>query len=304
MDFDDLDIFRAVARGGGFRKAARLTDRSVSTISTGIARLEARLGVRLFQRTTRSVRLTEVGEQVLARLGPALDEVSAALDVVNAFRDTPRGKLRLNVPGAVMRGVLPPLLMAFLNAYPEIDVELTVDENLVDIFGAGADAGIRYGETLEQDVIAIPLGPRRQEIGLAAAPSYLARRGTPTHPRELLKHDCLKMRFPDGRPLHWEFEKNGQSLRIEPRARLIVTTSASNTAIEMALAGMGFVRAFEDWLRPMIADGRLLPVLRDWWPAFEGPWLYYAGRRQVPTPLRAFVDFVKAQGFSESSFSA
>jgi DNA-binding transcriptional LysR family regulator len=258
-----------------------------------VSRLETQLGVRLLNRTTRSVTLTEAGARLLDKLVPALGEVEAALDVVNGFRDRPAGTLRLNVPGAVARAVLPPIAEAFLRAYPDIRLEVTVDDKFVDILAAGADAGIRYDERLEQDMIAVPIGPRIQRCAGAAAPAYLAEHGTPRHPRQLLNHACIRMRFTSGAMVDWEFERDGEVVKLDPAGRLVVTAGAAEMAIGAAEAGLGVIFLFEEWLRPSFDSGRLVPVLKPWWPSFSGPFLYYPSRRFMPAPLRAFVDFIK-----------
>ncbi len=210
MDFSDLGAFVAVARAGGFRQGARASGTSASGLSEAVRRLEARLGVRLLNRTTRSVVPTEAGQGLLERLGPALSEVEAALDVVNTYRDRPAGALRLNVPVSAARLVLPKIVPPFLAAYPDIRLEVIAEEGFVDVLAAGCDAGIRYGERLEQDMIAVPIGPRAQRFATAAAPAYLDRYGRPEHPRDLLGHRCLQGRFPSGAMMTWEFERDGE----------------------------------------------------------------------------------------------
>jgi len=296
IDLGDLSAFVAVARAGGFRDAARLSDSSASGLSDAVRRLEARLGVRLLNRTTRSVVPTEAGSSLLARLDPVLTEVESALDVVNGFRDTPAGTLRLNVPMSAARLVLPAIVPRFLAAYPEIKLEVTAEESFVDVLAAGCDAGIRYEERLEQDMVAVPIGPRVQRLAAAASPDYLARRGRPDHPRDLLQHACLRGRFPSGAMIDWQFERDGESLTVDPSGPLLVQIGAAvDLAVDAAVAGTGIVYLFEDWLKPYIARGELEPVLEEWWPRFSGPYLYYAGRRLLPAPLRAFVDFIKRQ---------
>lgn len=251
--------------------------------------------MRLLHRSTRSVAPTEAGARLLERLAPALGEVTAALDVVNGFRERPAGTLRLNVPMSAARLVLPAIVPPFLQAYPDIRVEVAVDESFVDVLAAGCDAGIRYGERLEQDMIALPIGPRTQRIATAAAPPYLARRGMPTHPSDLLRHDCLLGRFPSGAMPAWEFQRGSERVTIKPSGPLLVQLGGGvDLAIDTARAGGGVVHIFEDWLRPHLDSGDLVPVLPDWWQSFSGPFLYYPGRRQLPAPLRAFVDFVRA----------
>jgi DNA-binding transcriptional LysR family regulator len=296
VDLADLNAFVAVARARGFRDGARASGVSASALSEAVRRLEAQLGVRLFHRTTRSVAPTEAGGRLLERLGPALREVETALDVVNGFRDRPAGTLRLNVPVSAARLVLPAIVPGFLAAYPEISLEVMAEDSLVDVLAAGCDAGIRYDERLEQDMVAVPIGPRVQRFAIAAAPSYLDRCGRPEHPRDLLGHACLRSRFSSGAMLTpWEFERDGEVVRVDPVGRLLVNLgAATDLAVDAAIAGAGIIYLFEGWLRPHLNSGELEPVLEPWWQRFPGPFLYYPGRRLVPAPLRAFVDFVKA----------
>ncbi|OZI34302.1 LysR family transcriptional regulator [Bordetella genomosp. 10] len=294
-DLNDLSAFAAVAGAGGFRDAARAHDTSASRLSDAIRRLEAQMGVRLLHRTTRSVSLTEAGRELLTRLEPALAEMQSALDAVNGFRDRPAGTLRLNVPVSVARLVLPAIVSPFLAAYPDIRLDVVAEESFVDILAQGCDAGIRYGERLEQDMIAVPIGPRRQRMAAAAAPAYLARRGSPAHPRDLMNHACLRGRFPSGNMAAWEFERDGETVRIDAAGPLVVLIGGGiDLAVDAAVGGSGIVYLFEQWLRPHLDSGALAPVLEPWWLAFRGPFLYYSGRRFMPAPLKAFVDFVKA----------
>jgi len=292
---EDLSAFVAVAREGGFRGAARATGTSASRLSEALRRLETQLGVRLLQRTTRNVALTDAGARLLERLAPALAEVASALDVVNGFRDRPAGRLRLNVPVNVARTVLPRIVPAFLAAYPDICVEVTAQDRFVDLVAEGCDAGIRYEERLEQDMIAVPIGPRRQRFALAAAPGYLDARGRPTHPRELLDHRCLRFRHVSGVEPSWHFERDGETVTVKPEGPLVVEVGAAiEVAVAAAVAGNGILFLFEDWLQPWFDRGELEPVLTPWWPSFSGPFLYYHGRRHLPAPLRAFIDFTAA----------
>src|SRR5579863_10007962 len=206
----DLNAFVSVARARGFRDGARASGVSASGLSEAVRRLEAQLGLRLLNRTTRSVVLTEAGERLLARLTPALSEVEAAIDVAHSSRDRPAGTLKLNVPVSAARLVLCSIVPRFLAAYPDIRVEVIAEESFVDVLAAGCDAGIRYDERLEQDMIAVPIGPRVQRFATAAAPAYLDRRGRPAHPRELLSHDCIRGRFSSAVTMSWEFERSGQ----------------------------------------------------------------------------------------------
>lgn len=295
-DLGDLTAFMAVARAGGFRDAARASGTSASTLSEAVRRLETKIGVRLLNRTTRSVAPTEAGARLLDRLGPALVEVEAALDVVNGFRDRPAGTLRLNVPVSAARLVLPRIVPPFLAAYPDILLEVIAEDSFVDVLASGCDAGIRYDERLEQDMIAIPIGPRKQRFATAASPEYLDRHGRPTHPRQLLDHVCIRGKFQSGALNEWEYERNGEIVKIEPTGPLIVRIgAATDLAVDAAIAGTGVICLFEDWLRPHLDSGALQPVLEPWWQRFSGPFLYYPGRRHLPAPLRAFVDFISAK---------
>ena len=293
-DLADLQAFLSVARAGGFREGARAAGTSASGLSEAVRRLEAKLGVRLLHRTTRSVRPTEVGARLIDRLGPALGEVEAALDVVNDFRDRPAGTLRLNVPVSAARLVLPRIVPPFLAVYRDIALEILAEDSFVDVLAAGCDAGIRYDERLEADMIAVPIGPRVQRFATAASPAYLRRHGYPEHPRDLLGHACLRGRFASGTRPVWEFERDGEIVRIDPRGPLLVSIgAATDLAVDAAVAGTGIISLFEDWLRPHLESGALEPVLKPWWQTFSGPFLYYPGRRLVPAPLRAFIDFIK-----------
>ena len=294
-DLGDLNAFLTVARARGFRDGARASGVSASGLSEAVRRLETQLGVRLLHRTTRSVVPTEPGERLLERLGPALAEVQAALDVVNSFRDRPVGTLRLNVPVVAARLTLPTIVPAFLAKYPEIRLEVIAEDSFVDVLAAGCDAGIRYDERLEQDMIAVPIGPRAQRFATAASPAYLDRRGRPQHPRELLEHACLRGRFASGAMAPWEFECNGEVVKVDPTGPLLVQVGAAiDLVVDAAIAGTGIVSLFEDWLRPHLDSGALEPILERWWQPFSGPFLYYPGRRLLPAPLRAFVDFIKS----------
>ncbi|WP_158915469.1 LysR family transcriptional regulator [Caulobacter sp. S45] len=293
-DLNDLSAFVAVAQAGGFRDAARARGVSASSLSEAVRRLETKLGVRLLNRTTRSIAPTEAGARLLERLGPALGEVQAAMDVVNAFRDRPAGTLKLNVPATVARLVLPAIVTPFLKAYPDIRLEVIVEDGFVDVLAAGCDAGVRYDERLEQDMIAVPIGPRVQRFATAASPAYLDAHGRPEHPRDLLAHACLRGQFASGAKPTWEFERDGDVVRVDPVGPLVVQPGgAVDLVVGAAVAGLGVIHLFEEWLRPHLDSGALEPVLASWWQAFSGPFLYYPGRRHLPAPLRAFVDFIK-----------
>ncbi len=292
FDLQEINAFVAVASHGGFRGAARKTGASASQLSEAVRRLETRLGLRLLNRTTRSVSTTMAGQRLLEQLTPALNAIESALDVANHFRDRPAGRLKLNVPMAASRLVLPRILPPFLAAYPEIQVEVIVEDQFVDLLRSGCDAGIRYDDGMDQDMVAIPIGPRRQGMALAASPAYLAAHGRPRRPEDLLRHACLRGRFSSGALPPWTFEKQGKVVTVDPYGPLIVNLgAAADLAVDAAVAGAGLVYLFEDWLRPYFERGELTPVLQGWWPSFSGPALYYPGRRYLPAPLRALVEF-------------
>ena len=294
LRLDDVSVFLAVCEARGFRAAAKRLGLSPSSVSDKVAQFEARLGVPLLIRTTRSVVPTEAGRVLAQRLSPVLVETRAALQDAASSQQEIRGLLRLNVTGAVMVDILPPLIDRFLAAHPGVRVEIMVDDRLVDVTAAGCDAGIRYGEHLAQDMIAVPIGPPRQRAALAAAPSYLRRRGVPLHPRDLLDHDCIRLRFSSGALVEWEFARGAEVVAIDPPGRLVVGVNGAAGAIELARAGHGLIYVFENWLDPYLRTGELAPVLPEWWAGFGGPLLYFSNRF-MPAPLRAFVDLVRAE---------
>ncbi|MCX4176852.1 MULTISPECIES: LysR substrate-binding domain-containing protein [Paraburkholderia] len=291
-DLSDLKAFVAVTRARGFRHAALTGGVSASSLSEAVRRLEQQLGVRLLNRTTRSVTPTEAGQRLFERLAPAFGEITIALDAVNLFRESPTGTLRLNVPSIAAREILPALLSRFLAAHPGITVDVGTNDTFIDILAAGFDAGIRYDERLERDMIAVPIGPRVQHFVAAAAPSYLAARGIPQHPGELLNHACIGHRFDSGVLATWEFKRGDDVVRIEPNGPMIASVIELERGA--ATAGLGIVYSFDEFLRPAIEQGALVPVLGEWCQTFTGPFLYYPSRTHMPAPLRAFVDFILA----------
>ena len=293
LPLSDLDAFTAIARERSFRAAARKRGVSPSSLSDSLRRLEERLGVRLLNRTTRSVTPTEAGERLLERLAPALGEVVSALGQLDSFKDSPAGTLRLNVPTIAARLFMPDLVSRFLALYPQIKLEVLGEDDFIDVVAAGYDAGIRYDERLERDMIAVPIGPRRQRYITAAAPGYLAKRGTPSHPRDLLDHDCIRHRFLSRAPFAWEFDRGEESLLLSVTGPLVA--NSIEMEVGAAVAGLGVIRTFEEVLAPAINRGELVPIMEDWVTEFSGPFLYYASRKHMPPALRAFVDFVKAE---------
>ena len=210
-----------------------------------------------------------------------------------AFVSGPPARLRLNVPVSAARLVLPRIVPPFLAAYPDIRLDIVAEDRFVDMLAAGCDAGIRCDERLEQDMIAVPIGPRRQRFATAASPAYLNCCGRPEHPRELLKHACLRNRFSSGAMPVWTFERDGEPVKVDPGGPLVVQAgAATDLAVDAAVAGAGVIHLFEDWLRPFIDSGALEPVLQPWWQTFSGPFLYHPSRHHLPAPLRAFVDFI------------
>src|ERR1700733_7150507 len=288
-DLRDLDAFVAVARTRNFRRAAQQEHVSVSSLSQRLRDLEERLGVRLMNRTTRSVALTEAGELLLARVGPAMSEVAKALDQVRGLRGVPSGRLRINAPPPVIDLVLAPMAGPFLLAYPQIDLEIVSDSSFVDIVAAGFDAGVRYGEHLAQDMIAVSLG-EPQRYAVVASPQYIAQHGRPKHPKDLLNHAGIRPRFGRGAIPDWEFEKAGRIVKVSPPGKLIANYPA--LARRAALDGVGFWPTFEGYVREDLQSGALVSVLDDWCAPFPGPFLYYPSRHRLPPALGALVAFV------------
>lgn len=292
-DLSAARAFVAVANSGGFREAAKATGISASSLSGAVKRLEDQLGIRLLNRTTRSVVTTEAGGHVLEKLLAAMADVEAALDRANDYREMPRGTIRLNVPVNAARLVLPRILPGFTRAFPGVSVEIVVEHGFVDILAADCDAGIRYDERLTKNMVALPIGPARQRFATAASPAYLARYGKPEHPRDLLDHACLPARLAGGAIAPWAFERDGDVVEIQPTGPLAVDVNAIDLAVYAAIEECGIVHLFEDWLRPALDGGALEAVLMPWWQTFSGPYLYYHGRDHVPAPLKAFIGFVQ-----------
>lgn len=288
---DDLSIFLAVVDARGFRAAAKRLGLSASSVSEKISQLEAELGVPLLTRTTRSVSPTDAGRELADRISPLLKEVGLALDDTVGSHGEVRGTLKLNVPGAVMVDILPELIADFMALHPQIRVDLVMENRLVDIVAAGCDAGIRYGEHLAQDMIAVPIGPPSQCLALAASPAYLEQKPLPSEPAQLLDHDCIRMRFSSGLLVPWELQRGDDIVTVDPPARLLVDVDAVQAAIGLSRSGRGIIATFGNWLQPHFESGALVPVLEDWWQWFDGPRLYFYSRF-MPTPLRAFLDFL------------
>lgn len=290
-DLNDLDCFVSVAEARSFRKAAANRSASPSALSEAVRRLETALGLRLLNRTTRSVTPTPAGQRLLERLSPALRAVNEAVEDLDSRRGELGGTLKLNVPTVVAELVLPGILARFLAAHPAIHVEVTADNAFIGVLAAGFDAGVRYDESVERDMIAIPLGPREQRMVTAASPAYLKCNGVPKHPDELLDHALIRYRFASGFLPPWEFSKDGTIRKISGRGPLVTNQIAIQ--IDAAAAGLGIMQTFEGFLSAAIKAKRLMPILEDWSDRFSGPFLYFANRQHMPHALRSFIDFIK-----------
>jgi DNA-binding transcriptional LysR family regulator len=285
-----LVIFAAVARHSSFQKTAVETGMSTSAVSHAIRGLEERLGVSLFNRTTRSVALTDAGQRLLERLQPALRDVGDALEEMNNFRTTPTGTLRINTSRAAAHLLITPLLPRFLATYPDIHIEIVDEDGLVDVVGAGFDAGVRFEETIPEDMIGVPIGNARR-FAAVGTPGYFERHSIPEQPGDLLHHDCIRYRFPSGRVFKWEFEKGNAKIGIDVKGR--ITLGDQGLAARAALDGIGLAFVLEDFVTDAIEDGRLVRVLSDWCPRFPGFMLYYPRQRRMPSALRAFIDIAR-----------
>jgi DNA-binding transcriptional LysR family regulator len=290
VDPGDLAPFLAVARHRSFRRAAVDMATSASALSHAVRALETRLGLRLFNRTTRSVALTEVGERLFQRVQPAFQEVALALDELDVFRDTPTGLLRLNGSSIAIRIVLAPLVARFLAAYPRIKVEMVADPSLGDVVAGGFDAGVRFGERIAADMIAIPIGPP-QRSAVVGSPDYFNHWPKPVAPTDLKALPCIRYRFQSGAYYDWEFEAAGAEVSIEVDGP--ITLGDQDLMLEPALAGLGLAYLFEGQVADLLAAGRLMRVLEDWCPEYPGFYLYYPSRRQLPPAMQSFVDFVR-----------
>ncbi|MGT2445299.1 LysR family transcriptional regulator [Ensifer adhaerens] len=286
----DLSPFLALARHQSFRRAADEIGCTPSALSHALKALEERLDLRLFNRTTRSVALTEAGELLLARVAPAFRDIEDALDDLNNFRGAPIGRLRFNTARASAKMVLLPVVARFLESHPKVNIEIVVDNDLVDMVSEGFDAGVRFGEIVAQDMIAVPIGPR-QRTAIVATPSFFERHARPTAPEHLKALSCIGLRFGSGRLYAWEFERGGVEVQVEVTGALIVDDQ--DMMVDAALLGAGIAFAFEDQVRALIDEGKLVRVLEDWCPYYGGFYLYYPSRRQMPAALRAFVDFAR-----------
>ena len=289
---DGLLAFCKVAEHRGFTAAAAALEVSPSALSQAIRHLEVRLGARLLNRNTRSVSLTEAGEAYLSRIGPALGEVLQAAEQLHELKGRPSGVLRINAARISVAIVLQPLLAGFLKAYPNVQIELTNDEGYVDIVEKGFDAGVRLGESVQKDMIAVPLGGP-VSVAIVGSPAYFKSHPAPRDPSELVHHDCVRFRFTGSGAIHkWELEVDGRIVEYEIGGGL--TISDSLFSVEAALEGVGLAYTFDQLALPHIRAKRLKRVLSDFSPTFPGFYLYYPSRRQQPSKLKAFVDYALA----------
>ncbi|WP_250459289.1 LysR family transcriptional regulator [Microbulbifer litoralis] len=291
MQTDTLRAFACVARHASFTRAAAELEVSPPALSQSISQLEARLGTRLLHRTTRRVGLTEAGSEFLQRIAPALAEIDDAVERLHRHGATPSGTLRITLPRIAADHLLEPVLGEFSRAHPQIGLELLVEDNLTDLVSRGFDAGIRLGEALEQDMVAVPVGEPLRWL-LVASPDYMAGRDAPRHPRDLLEHDCVRYRYTgSGAVERWEFERRGQRCDIHVDGP--VTTNDNDLMLRAVLEGRGVGLLLEQAVRSHLERGSLQSMLEDWCPPSPGFYLYYPSRRHLPARLRAFADFLR-----------
>ena len=286
----DLSIFLSIAQHLSFSRAAVDLGLTPSALSHSLRALENRLGVRLFNRTTRSVALTEAGERLYGRLKPAFRDIEDALEDLNHFRDKPSGNLRITSGRQACELVLLPIASEFLQAYPDIRLEVVESDALLDIVAAGFDAGVRFGNRLEADMVSLPIGPDLRSV-VVGSPAFFQRHPAPQQPEDLHALPCIRHRFPSGSMYRWEFERGGIEQEIDVNGPL--TLGDVSLMVGPALQGLGLAYVFEDMVSEHLAAGRLVQVLADWCPYYPGLHLYYPSRRHVPAPLKAFIDFAR-----------
>lgn len=286
----ELNAVAVVAETRNFRAAARDLGMSASAVSHAISALESRLGVRLFNRTTRSVSLTEAGERFLEKISPALKDIAGAMEGATAAAASPRGRLRINTSPSGMTGLLMPILVEFQRRYPEVHVDVASEGRLVDIVEEGFDVGVRLRESIPQDMVAIPLTEKERFLVLGA-PRYFERYGKPSVPTDLSRYPCLRLRLPSGAIYRWEFERHEQESRIDVEGPM--TLQDMDLMLEAAVAGVGLAYMTERQAAAALSAGLLESVLEDWTPPFPGLCIYFSGRRHLPPPVRAFIDVAR-----------
>jgi len=296
-DFAQLAAFVAIVEHKSFVKASVAQGVSTSTLSQTMRALEERLGIRLLNRTTRSLSMTEAGERLFAQAKPALEQLQAATGAIDAFRDKRAGILRLSVSPVPAEMILAPLLGSFMETYPDITLDIVVGSVPRDLADGHFDAGIRHGWSVGPDMIALPLTRNSRSLAIAS-PKYLAAHPRPVIPQDLRHHRCICKRFGDAPLFRWSFEKDGEPLEIAVNGPLILNNV--HLLIAAALQGVGIGYMFEDYLKPWLQNGELVPLLEDWTPRRSRYYLYHTSRRQIPPPLRAFIDFMRASSLGEA----
>ncbi len=293
-ELGDLMALLVVAEERSFTRAAAKLGTSQSALSYTVRRLEERLGVRLLSRTTRSVVPTDAGERLVRALGPAFDQIGTELAALSEFREKPAGTIRINTGEHAAQAVLWPTLERLLPDYPDIHVELDVDNGLADIVAGRYDAGVRLGEQVAKDMIAVRIGPDLRMV-VVGAPSYFTKRQKPKKPQDLVDHTCINLRLPTAGGLYaWEFEKGGRELKVRVEGRLVFNSTA--LILNAALAGFGLAYLLEDHVQEHLANGRLIRVLADWCPPFSGYHIYYPSRRQPAPAFALLVDALRYRG--------
>ena len=294
----DFDAVLAISRRGSFRAAALDLGMSTSALSNAIAKLEGQLGVRLFNRTTRSVSLTEAGHRFVDQVSPAVRDIHQALDTVRSQQETPSGTLRINTFATAAQEILSPLVLEFLRRFPKVQIDLVTEGNLVDIVADGFDFGVRSQHLVPSDMIAIPLGPRRRHA-VVAAPSYLENREVPRVPSDLKAHPCIRVRLPNGALFRWQFESDGQPVQVDVDGP--ITLDEASLARTAVLNGVGIGYFMESNVRDDIAAGRLVRILDEWTPPTAPLCLYYPSRRNPPAAFKVFVDLARELARSSRS---
>jgi len=290
-DLSELAAFDAVARHKSFRRASEERGVTASAISHAVSNLEDRIGLRLLNRTTRSVSLTDAGAMLLAQLSPAFGEITSALDALNQFRDSPFGKVRVNAPNSIAKFVLGPVMGPLIAGNPKLELEIVATDRLVDIVAEGFDAGIRLGESLGEGMTAVRIKPRLR-LTVVGSPAYFAARATPKVPEDLKAHDCIRNLYPSGKPYAWEFSRAGRSIVFEPAGRL--SLDDHELMIEAARAGVALAYVWEERARPYVERGELIECLANWCAPEDWLYLYYPTRKYHSAGLRALIAALRA----------